>query len=468
MESKPELRPDQLSDFAAVIKFGKFGLWTDPGGGKTPISCIESYYAWSAKGQRSAWAQPSSLLHKNREEILRFSHFKPEDVVVVEGTPTKRQEIMKSDAKVFLFTFSGWSKEGFDLLKYHPDVKVNVIDEFHLGYSGHKSQRTQNWYILARHMETIVPMTGTVIKGKLDSAYPLFHVMAPLYYGTYEAFMNFHCIRDDYGGILGWKNHEILGLRLGAIGVRRSLSSIFGDQAKIFQVERCQMSKTQRKMYDKFEGSGLIELEESFIKAEGGGVKAIRKRQIMAHPETFELEIPGGRTGKDERMWIHIEDHIRTGEQLCIFSALVPEQERVYKQMLDAGLRVALINGSVSAKDRARIDEQFRSGALQFVVGSPATMAVGFNWGMLNTIIYVSIDYGDDSFIQAYSRAIRGKRAKPLLIIVLEYEDSIDQDIFKIVQAKSTDANLIDETKDIVKLGAGDDLTAWLKEGLKK
>jgi hypothetical protein len=93
-------------------------------------------------------------------------------------------------------------------------------------------------------------------------------------------------------------------------------------------------------------------------------------------------------------------------------------------------------------------------------------MAVGFNWGMLNTIIFASMDYGDDSFVQAYRRAIRGKRDKPLLIIVLEYEDSIDQRIFDIVQMKSKEANLIDETKEKIVLDEG--VVNWLKKGLEK
>lgn len=466
-EAKPELRPDQVADLGALIHFKKFGLWHDPGGGKTPIASAFTYYCWAVEGWRTAWAMPKSLLKKNRDEILRFSHFEPEDVVIVAGSPTKRKEIMASNAKVFLFTFQGFSSEWDYLMKCHPDFKCNVVDEFHLGYSGHKSNRTQSWYTACREMKAIVPMTGTVIKGKLDSAYPILHAMAPLYYGNYESFLNHHALRGEYG-IIGWKNHDRLGLILQAVGVRRSFESIFGKEAKVIQIEKCQMLPKQAEAYLKMEGLGLLELEDSFLKADSKGVQVIRCRQIMAHPETFSLMKEGEMTGKDERLWIHIEDHARSGEQLAIFSSLVPEQERIYKQLLAAGHKAALINGSVSGPKRQQIDEDFRSGKIQFIVGSPATMAVGFNWGMLNTIIFVSLDYGDDSFVQAYRRAIRGKRDTPLLIIVLEYEDSIDQRIFEVVQAKSKDANLIDETKEEIKLGDHKDVVDWLKKGLVK
>jgi SNF2 family DNA or RNA helicase len=317
-------------------------------------------------------------------------------------------------------------------------------------------------------MKAVVPMTGTVIKGKLDSAYPILHAMAPLYYGSYEAFLNHHCLRDDYGTVLGWKNHDRLGLILQAVGVRRSFESIFGKEAKVLQIEKCEMTQKQRDAYDDMEALGLVELDDKFLTADGKGVQAIRCRQIMAHPETMGLIKEGEKTGKDERLWIHIEDHVQSGEQLAIFSALVPEQERIYKQLSEAGHRVALINGSVSGPKRQQIDEDFRAGKIQFIIGSPATMAVGFNWGMLNTIIFVSLDYGDDSFVQAYRRAIRGKRETPLLIIVLEYENSIDQRIFEVVQGKSKDANLIDSTKEEINLGQHKDVVGWLRKGLVK
>jgi len=46
-EAKPELRPDQVADLGALIHFKKFGLWHDPGGGKTPIASAFTYYCWA-------------------------------------------------------------------------------------------------------------------------------------------------------------------------------------------------------------------------------------------------------------------------------------------------------------------------------------------------------------------------------------------------------------------------------------
>lgn len=432
-----------------LINNPKWLLGNEPGTGKTPVAAYYSKYAWDYLKFRSAWTQPKSLLKKNKDEILRFTGWDASQVVVVEGTPKKRRELMATDAKVFLFTFQGWSNEWEILLDLHPDTKVNIIDEIHLGYVGHTSKRTQSWYIACRQMHSIIPMTGTIIKGRLSSCYPVLHAIAPQFYGSYESFMAQHALKDEFGTLIGWRNHDKLKNVLKAKGSFRSFAEVYGPEAKVIEVETIEMSDKHRAEYEKFEALALIELDDEFLDAGNPAVAAIRARQILAHPEFFKMECD---RGKDERLMIHVEDAIRAGEKVVIYSALVPEQERIYAMLKKEGVRAGLINGSVSGKKRVEIDEAFRAGKLDMIVGSPATMAVGFNWGFLDTVIFVSLDYEDSSFIQAYRRGIRGKRSKPLRIIVMEYEKSIDQRIFYIVQRKSKDASLVDETKEELNL----------------
>ena len=116
------------------------------------------------------------------------------------------------------------------------------------------------------------------------------------------------------------------------------------------------------------------------------------------------------------------------------------------------GFRVGLINGTVPTKKRGEIDEAFQRGEIDIVVASPATASVGFNWGHLDTVIFMSIDFMDSSFLQGYRRAMRGVRTSPLLIYVMEYEDSDDQRIFQIVEIKSAMAVEVDDTQVQVKI----------------
>ena len=179
---------------------------------------------------------------------------------------------------------------------------------------------------------------------------------------------------------------------------------------------------------------------------------AIRCRQIMAHPQTMKILGENELTGKDQRLLIHLEDHKQSGKPLVVFASLVPEQERIARIARSMGLKVGLINGTVPAKGRAEIDRKFCAGEIQVLVGSPATAAVGYNWGFVDTIIFVSLDYKDSNFIQGYRRAVRGVRDKPLLIYILQYESKVEDRILEIVEIKSKLSNQVDETKEVLSL----------------
>lgn len=443
-------RPDQIEDLAHFIKYPKDFLLNDPGTGKTITLALYAYYCWKYRKSRVALVQPMSLMNKNKAEFLKFTSFKDDEVVCVTGTPAKRKKIMASDAKVFLFSGDGFAAEWEYLKQCHPDFGVILADEPHLYFSGHKSKRTQSWYRAARMAWSVIPATGSIIRGKLSSIYPFLHASFPQYYGTYENFEASHAELDEHGSLIHWKNHEKLRMILEKHSICRSFESIHGEDATVIVTEECEMEQVQREKYDELEAFALVELEDSFLEAGTPGLKALRARQIMACPEHLGVVPVGTVTGKDATLMVHIQEAIFNKERLTIFSASVPEQERIVAMIQKLGKTVGLINGNTAMTKRASLDEEFRAGTLQFIVGSPACMSVGFNWGFLRKIVFVSLDYMDDSFIQAYKRGVRGARDVPLLVYVLEYAKSIDQRIFRIVERKSKDAQLITPHKRVL------------------
>lgn len=468
---KKELRPDQIADLAMLIHYKKFANLNDPATGKTATSVAFSQYCWEYLGYKTVWTQPVGLMKKNRDEFYDFSDFSPDELVIVQGTPAERLELMHSpNGKVFFFSADGWSREYPLLLKAQPRVKVSIHDELQLYYRGHTAQRTQNWYDACRRMEAVVPMTGSLIRGKLSTAYPAIHVIDPTLYGSYEGFLAQHALVDENGKIYGWTNHAKLTKVLQAISMRRTFESIHGVEKPFIQVIKCEMGKLQRQKYMDFHEMGLIELHDNFLEAKGGGVNWIRALQIMAHPEAVKLPIKWDKdgkplawkvynllgkhekTGKDKVLEAYIQEHLDSGEPLVIYAALIPEQIRIRDMIAKMGGKVGLINSTVVGAKRQQVDLDFKAGRIQFVVGSPATCSTGFNWQdidgwELTRIIFVSMSPDDTDFTQAYKRGIRRLRTKKLEVIILAYENSLDQRIFQLIEIKSKEANLVDPTQ---------------------
>lgn len=444
----PSLRTDQVADLAWIMATPKAGLLHEPACGKTPTVCVYMEWVWREFGKPSIWVMPKTLIQKNFDELVRFTNLRAHQIAIVDG-PNWKKELARPGIVVYLMGPTRFRLSSKSL----PKVEAVVADEPHKYWTTNKSASCQSLYQFMRHTPRFVPMTGTLIAGRLDSAYPIIHVIEPRHYGSYQGFLNEHAILDDYGTVVAWRNPQKLVSVLSRYCVRRTFESIHGKEAKLIINELCDMSPKQRAAYDEFAANALLELEDRFLTGATGGVHAIRCRQIMAHPETFGIDA-GTPTGKDDRLDIHLSDHLNSGKPLVIFASLVPEQERILRQVRAMGMTAAIINGTVTGTKRTDAEKAFREGKIQVMVCSPIVADVGFNWGHVDTMIFASLDYLDTTFSQAYKRAIRGPRSTPLLIYVLEYRDSIDQRIFQIIERKSKLAASVDHTREVFELSA--------------
>ena len=427
-------RKYQIEDLATLINNPRHLEGQDPGCGKTYICGMFTQYILDHTNERVIWTMPGGILKKNYRDILFCTNIAPEQICIVQGPPAKRKEIYSnSQYKVLLMTGQTYANE-WELLP--KDYRHTFHDEIHLYYTTYNSKRTTEWVRACKSKGAIVPMTGTFIRGRLDSAYPVLHVLAPWAYGSDRSFLQYHALYDENGAVAGWTNHERLGEVARRIGTFRSFKSIYGEEQKIFERHTYQLSDKVRQVYDKFEATGLAELTDKFVDSQNPAVTVMRLRQMMAAPDLFDIK---EETEKEAAIRVDVEDHLKSGERLAIFTPITAEQLRIVKIIQEEGGTVGHINGTVSNQNRQTIDEKFCAGQIQFVVASPQTAGIGFNWNFLNTIIYPSIEYTDDSLVQSYRRGIRGVRDQPLRIKLLQYEDTIEERIWQIVDRKNRD-----------------------------
>ena len=438
------LKPDRL----------RYAELSDAGTGKTPTACLYLYAQWHLHGDKTVWIMPTALLRKNREELLLWSEFNPDEVVIVQGTPKQRAIQMSAPGiKVYICGFDCFKANWQEMLRLQPRINVLAVDEWHLAFSNHAEfkfgqrkgpQRTLELYAAMRYIKKLLPLTGTMINGRLTSAYPFLQVSCPLAYQTYKNFLHWHTVMDEFNRPTFWLNHDRLGLILRDHSVRISFSEAYGKEPVHINIERCEMSPKQRKAYDQMHDEAMIELEDSFLTAETEGVKLIRCRQIMQHPHTMDL--PESEDGKVAHAMIHVQDALDKGERIVIFETTIAGQLRLVEAATKQGARAGLINGTVT--DKGYVDEQFRHGLLDVLVCAPICAGIGFNWGFVNHLIFSSLDYQDTTFIQNYRRALRGERTSTLLVTILQYSRSIDQRINNMLNEKSKDRMRVNKNND--------------------
>lgn len=430
---------------------------------------------------RVIWIQPSSLMNKNRREILDWNpDIHPTEVRVVQGAKSKKDDIIADDkVYVWIMTAEAYKAYAPYLHKTYPDILQIICDEPHLYYRGFKSKRTQAFVQNTPKHCRINFMTATPTpRGKLQSAYIYCHMIQQNYYGSYEFFMNTHADFDEYGAITSWKNHDVLKRFLINYSICWTAKDMYGDIDEFIVRDVLQMHPDVAKIYNTFADVGIAEIKDVVVEAKTGGTNALRIRQMLAHPHILSLpnkwdaqgnpigfvqtSITDKPTPKLERLLEYADE----GEPLIIFGTFTEEINGIAHYLESKGYRVGVIHGQISQNQRNQVDQAFQQGRLDIVVCSALTAGVGFNWGHVNTVIFHSLNYGDDDFLQACARAKRGVRKEPLRIVILEYENSADQLMVWAVHHNSKSSNSANPDNQIIYFpkptGADDDLLKGL------
>jgi len=367
---------------------------------------------------------------------------------IYRGKPT--QQKWRGEQFDVILTTADTLMNHFETIRLMLKKKLTLIacDESHLYYSSITSKRCEFFVALSRKIERVIFMTATVIRGRLDSSFPIIHTIEPRYYGNHRSFMDQHCVRDSFTNqVIGWRQADKVGKLLEKHSISHTFQEIYGDRNLVYLPVSVELDPKHRKFYEQFEQMAMLELEdESVLSATEAGVHTIRCRQILACPEVLGLKVPT--IGKDE--WLL--ENVLSGqfERVVIFSAVQGEQVRLHRLVEEAGFTVELINGNTSGEKRVKIDERFRRGELQVIVASPITAGVGYNWSLMEACVFMTTDYLDDSFTQAVARGVRGVRATALPVLIPQYQKSIEQKVLGIIQKKSRLAHEVDARKEIL------------------
>lgn len=464
MTEKPSLWPSQIKDLAFHMVNPRGGNLSDPGAGKTPPTNVHLWNLWDEYGVRSAFLMPTTLFDQNRESLLNFTHFKPEQVVIVDGTIKQREKIMSSpDAVVFIASFNFFAQTGkpsnpqpsnYEVLKRYHKIEALAVDEWHKGFKGITAKRTQalHYYLHNQPIPVFIPLTGTAVDGHLDSVYPLIHALEPRYYVNHSDFLRQHAIYDFWGDkIVAWTNVEKVKEILNRHCIRHSFEEVHGKDATVVVPQAFKMSKPHFDFYRKFEDTGLLEVEGGFKECTSAEF-AIRKRQICNCPEVLRKNInaivPELQLTKDEGFIINTAAALQANMQSVTYAAFHAEQYRLAELAEKEGARVAVMNGE-NRKEHNRIDKGYLAGEIDHLVCSAEAVGIGFNWRPTGMMMFYSCDYKDTNITQGIRRGVREKREIPLLVYMMYYAGTVEEEVLEIVESKMKLANKTDATRQV-------------------
>jgi len=206
------------------------------------------------------------------------------------------------------------------------------------------------------------------------------------------------------------------------------------------EYRRIRMSERQEEVYHQMKRSYIAEIrEEKFIVANVILAKIMKLRQITSgfaiNVDGEELPI-GTKNPKIEELLALIDECGK--EQMIIWCQFHWEMDQVEKILTDRGECVSLMHGRVPEKHRYAHIENFLNGRNRFLVAHPKSAGHGLTLTNCHISVFFSMDYSNESYIQARGRIYRKGQRTNCLYFHLIAENSIDEDILEVVLGKKT------------------------------
>ena len=249
----------------------------------------------------------------------------------------------------------------------------------------------------------------------------------------------------------GYKNLDELRNKISTITFFKNKSECLDLPPKVYETLNVEMGKEQKRIYEDLKKSMYAEYMTKELTVQNKMVMALRLQMITGgifpYSETTMLidkdgeekfdthfeyrEIPDG-----QKIKVLLEDlqEVSSETSVIIWARFRGEILQISKALTDAGYYNKYYFGG---SDISIIDE-FKSGELKFLVGSPLKGGEGLNLQISNLQYWYSNSFKADSRLQGEDRSHRIGQKKSVLYKDLICKGTIDERVYQVIKRKES------------------------------
>ena len=475
-----KLFPHQKEAIERARKRPFFALFMRPGTGKTGVALsLMSEKLQNKEYKRFLLIAPGNLLI-NWEMALSDFVLAPKRSYIVRriGTGMSTKEAKDhltrlgayQDKGVFLMVnYEKVAKLERELKKFNADMII--MDESHK-LKSRTSQVSGSVFRISQRAKSRLLLTGTPIANDYQDIFMQFKIMDPSIFGTRWA-----DFRDRYVQMGGYMGKQITGYRnkdeLREIIAENSYRVKLRDCIDLPPLEKtylsCSLSDRARKYYEEVRDNLFTNIWEDQTLNRKHLKQLLRENHIKySHDESYtELffaakpllettcemavtklirlhQICGGFLTLDSGEIIKIDDsklkllqEAITNEPTIIFCQYVAEVDSVVRALQNK-YKVASYR---NPRNRDQVYLDFLEGKIDIIVSQINSGSMGLNLQRAHRIIFYSWNYEYSSYDQAIERIERPGQDQAMEVVHLVVEDSIDEDILRVLSHKEKRAN---------------------------
>lgn len=202
------------------------------------------------------------------------------------------------------------------------------------------------------------------------------------------------------------------------------------------------LGKQQERLYKKMKSDLIVELsEENVIVAQIALTKIMKLRQITSgflideHGQSHDLpENPKFRELGETLEQIG-------DKQVIIWCQFKHEIQKIQSHLAENNHAVGVLSGQTGNKDD--VINRFKAGDIKYLIAHPRSAAHGLTFVNCSYMIFYSLDYSVDSYLQASCRIHRPGQKNKCTNIHLLCENTIDTEIMAIVKNKEEMSSIV-------------------------
>lgn len=424
--------------------YGMGGILADDMGlGKT-LQVLSYLLALKEGGQTlpSLIVCPASLVLNWAQECEKFT---PQlRCIAVDGDAAHRAALAQQWAEADLVV------TGYELLRRDEALYAQqpfyacILDEA----QAIKNHTTQKYKAVCRVRSQVrFALTGTPVENRLGELWSIFSFLMPGYLPPYMSF----CNRFEKP-ILQQEDKEAarrLNLLTSPFILRRMKSEVLRElPPKTETVCRVEMEEQQRRLYL----AAVLDSKDKLRAAKPEDRMAVfavltRLRELCCDPRLVTEDWAGG-SAKLEACMELVQSAVEGGHRILLFSQFTSMLELLASRLDEAGLRHFTLQGSTPKPVRAELVRRFNGGEADVFLVSLRAGGTGLNLTAADIVIHYDPWWNQAAQNQATDRAYRIGQNNPVQVYKLIAQDTIEEKILEMQQAKQSLADTVTGSAD--------------------
>ena len=441
--------------------YGMGGILADDMGlGKT-VQVLSYLLAMKQNGQTlpSLIVCPASLVLNWAEECQKFT---PElSCVVVDGDAAHRAELAESWPAADLVVTSYDLLRRDEALYEGQEFYACILDEA----QAIKNHTTQKYKAVCKVRSRVrFALTGTPVENRLGELWSIFSFLMPGYLPPYKSF----CSRFEKPIVQEEDQTAVRRLNqlTGPFILRRMKADVLKElPPKTENVYRIELEEEQHKLYL----AAVVDAREKLQAAKPEDKMAVfavlmRLREICCDPRLIADNWEGGSAKLDACAEL-VSSAVEGGHRILLFSQFTSMLELLAKRLDAEGISHFTLQGSTPKPVRAELVRRFNGGEVSVFLISLRAGGTGLNLTAADIVIHYDPWWNVAAQNQATDRAYRIGQQNPVQVYKLIAQDTIEEKIVELQQAKQSLADTVTGTADGAILSMRPDELLQLLEG---